>query len=251
MKEDSNHKLKEQFINSFKSISKKKKQDILNRNLEDGLNHYIEAIFEDDTQDDRDLSILVSKTMLIGDFFDVVQEFHSIIKTCGSPIEKTMFSALVILGKHRYDAVQYIHLIHDPDLNMTYYARAGDPLGGQSRLIIETQAQIGEFHVDFLLTLNVDSFSRSKSNVIDFSTGENIMKEKYIELEQKLIIECDGHDFHERTKKQARKDKERDRFLQSTGTPVFRYTGSEIWENVFKCAKEVFEALDKLAESIK
>jgi len=248
MKEDSNHKLKEQFINSFKSISKKKKQDILNINLEDGLNHYVEAIFEDDTQDDRDLSILVLKPFLIGDFFDVVHGFHSIIKTCGSPIEKTMFSALVILGKQRYAAVQYIHLIHDPEFG-NYYARAGDPLASPSRLFIETQAQIGEFHVDFLLTLNVDSTSRSKSNVIDFSTGENIIKEKDIELEQKLIIECDGHDFHERSKEQARKDKKRDRFLQSLGIPVFRFSGSEIWNNVFKCAQEVLEALYKLAKS--
>ena len=46
----------------------------------------------------------------------------------------------------------------------------------------------------------------------------------------KIIIECDGHDFHEKTKEQARKDKQRDRFLIQNGFFVLRYTGSEIFQ---------------------
>lgn len=44
-----------------------------------------------------------------------------------------------------------------------------------------------------------------------------------------VIVECDGHDFHERTKAQAQRDKERDRFFTKKGWHVLRYTGSEIW----------------------
>lgn len=43
-----------------------------------------------------------------------------------------------------------------------------------------------------------------------------------------VAIECDGHDFHEKTKKQAQHDKRRDRDLQILGWSVARFTGSEI-----------------------
>lgn len=45
---------------------------------------------------------------------------------------------------------------------------------------------------------------------------------------QKVAIECDGHDFHEKTKSQASKDKKRDREFQKEGYIILRYTGSEI-----------------------
>lgn len=45
-----------------------------------------------------------------------------------------------------------------------------------------------------------------------------------------FLVECDGHDFHERTKAQAARDKKRDRELTARGMPVFRFTGSEIYK---------------------
>jgi len=44
----------------------------------------------------------------------------------------------------------------------------------------------------------------------------------------RIAIECDGHDFHEKTKEQAQRDKKKDRYLQRQGWIVARYTGSEI-----------------------
>jgi very-short-patch-repair endonuclease len=61
--------------------------------------------------------------------------------------------------------------------------------------------------------------------------------------QREIVIECDGHEFHERSKFQATKDKQRDRLLQSAGYRVFRYTGSEIWKDPDKCAREVFKVL--------
>ena len=55
----------------------------------------------------------------------------------------------------------------------------------------------------------------------------------------RIIVECDGHDFHDRTKEQAQRDKSRDRFLQSRGWRVFRFTGSEIHRDAHKCVDEV------------
>ena len=58
-----------------------------------------------------------------------------------------------------------------------------------------------------------------------------------------IIVECDGHDFHERTKAQAEKDRKRDRRMQAHGTKVFRFTGSEIHRDAFRCAGEVWTEL--------
>lgn len=60
-------------------------------------------------------------------------------------------------------------------------------------------------------------------------------------VDQQLAIEADGHDFHERTKEQARHDKSRDRELQLLGWQVVRFTGSEIHENALHCAHQVLQ----------
>lgn len=56
---------------------------------------------------------------------------------------------------------------------------------------------------------------------------------------KQIVVECDGHDFHERTKEQAERDRRRDREMQSAGFTVFRFTGREIYRDAFKCADEV------------
>jgi len=79
------------------------------------------------------------------------------------------------------------------------------------------QVKIQPYTVDFLLMF---------LHPFDDSTGG-------------VIAECDGHDFHERTKEQAAHDKKRDRFLQSKGYKVLRFTGSEIWKDPCGCAATV------------
>ena len=61
-----------------------------------------------------------------------------------------------------------------------------------------------------------------------------------------LAVECDGHDFHERTKEQAARDRSRDRMLFEAGVPVIRFTGSEIYRDPQRCANEVTNHLAAL-----
>lgn len=79
--------------------------------------------------------------------------------------------------------------------------------------IVRPQVVFGKFRVDFVLKAK-----RGKE----------------------IVIECDGHDFHERTKEQARRDRGRDRFFASKGITVVRFTGSEIWANPVRCAEQAF-----------
>lgn len=61
-------------------------------------------------------------------------------------------------------------------------------------------------------------------------------------------IECDGHDHHNLTKEQAEHDRKRDRFFQSKGLIILRYTGSEIWKAPLKCAVDAITILQDRAK---
>ena len=89
---------------------------------------------------------------------------------------------------------------------------------GNDDLCIQWQHKVLDWKVDFYFTV------RSEHGPI--ST---------------LVVECDGHDFHERTKEQAKRDRDRDRRLQDAGHRVYRFTGSEIYRNAFGCAKQVLK----------
>lgn len=80
---------------------------------------------------------------------------------------------------------------------------------------IEVQYEIGRYRLDFAL------FCGTK----------------------RVDVECDGHDFHERTKEQARRDRSRDRALQAAGWIVCRFTGSEIHRDAAACAVEALRFL--------
>ena len=89
--------------------------------------------------------------------------------------------------------------------------------------IVGSQVRVGNYRVDFLVSPHCDP-------------GET---------PRLIAIECDGHDFHEKTKVQAASDKSRDRhLLLRHGIRTIRFTGSEIWKNAHACADEIFDLLN-------
>lgn len=105
--------------------------------------------------------------------------------------------------------------------------RAGWELSGALRTITPDaklkyaqQQPVGNYRADFLFSI-LDKDGSQKG----------------------LVVEVDGHDFHERTKAQAARDKARDRWMTSEGYQVMRFTGSEVYANPFKCAQEVANQL--------
>lgn len=99
-------------------------------------------------------------------------------------------------------------------------------------LILESQVKIGEYRVDFVISAWTAS-GRVYDRTHGFLSGEPRWR--------KLVVECDGHDFHERTKEQAASDRSRDRALNALGYDVFRFTGSELWRDPWECAEQVYE----------
>lgn len=92
----------------------------------------------------------------------------------------------------------------------------------QDRAELIPQKQIGKYRVDFYF-----SYTSDQGELVEF------------------VIECDGHDYHERTKEQAQHDKKRDRFFTEKGYIVLRYTGSEILREPHKLTEPIYTIMVK------
>jgi len=123
-----------------------------------------------------------------------------------SPIESIMGMALSIIHTVALDVYN--------DLNRMVYLVGGDSETDAYLWRIQRQAKIGKYKADFAVQCIL-------------CPGKT------------LIVECDGHDFHEKTKQQAAHDKKRDRFMTVSGYGVLRFTGSEIYRDPIGCVREV------------
>jgi len=95
------------------------------------------------------------------------------------------------------------------------------------------QSSIGGYRVDFLLVIWICCVECRDPECVEHRVC--------------IAVECDGHDWHERTPEQAQRDKSRDRQIQGSGIPVLRFTGQEIWRDADRCASEVICTLDRAA----
>lgn len=133
-----------------------------------------------------------------------------------SKIEKLLFRSIVIrseCGACEYQLAQAINVEHEQNLiNRKIELDPRRPL-----MIIRAQAQIENRRVDFLI------------HAFDHNNG----------TWRRLLVECDGHDYHERTKEQAAKDRSKDRLATLSGYDFFRFTGSEIWRDPWGCASQI------------
>lgn len=62
----------------------------------------------------------------------------------------------------------------------------------------------------------------------------------------KLCVEFDGHEFHEKTKEQARHDKQRDRDIKSAGYEIIHFTGSEVYQDWKSVLNRILDILFNL-----
>lgn len=95
---------------------------------------------------------------------------------------------------------------------------------------------------DFTLLQQEEIHTDEKKYRVDFlfDTEEN-SDFYWFENELKLVIECDGHDYHKTTKAQVKKDNERDCDLKMSGYDVLHFSGSQIYNEPWKCAERVYD----------
>lgn len=124
-----------------------------------------------------------------------------------SPIETLLWLALIRRTECEFKMETLIGRTDKPFLKADLLKRRS------ALMVITPQAQILNCRVDFLIHA----------------------------VSAEAIVECDGHEFHERTPLQAERDRKRDRDFQANGYRVFRFTGTEITRHAWNCADEVID----------
>jgi very-short-patch-repair endonuclease len=174
---------------------------------------------EDDEQL-NDLHRAALRTIVMRHVAFISNDFERAAAQCESPIERAMLYAVALVA---WDWTDSVLLRVDGHASGLFASRS-------IALEIEPQADVGKYRVDFLLTLSAPLRA-------DPTTRPSV----------RMVLECDGHDWHEKTREQAARDRERDRALQQLDLAVFRYTGSDIWRDVFQHA---YEAVGELARRL-
>lgn len=72
-----------------------------------------------------------------------------------------------------------------------------------------------------------------------------VLQEKIKNKKFKLAIECDGYEFHQKTKEQVQRDNEREYNLKMSGYEVLRFSGTQIYNNPLKCAEDTYNYIMK------
>jgi very-short-patch-repair endonuclease len=82
-------------------------------------------------------------------------------------------------------------------------------------------------------------FTNEKRYIVDFFF-ESDQYVNLFETNKKIIIECDGYNFHQKTKEQIKHDNEREYDLKMAGYEIIRFSGSQIYNEPFKCAEDTY-----------
>src|SRR3990167_5718970 len=105
----------------------------------------------------------------------------------------------------------------------------------QFRLVtLEPQYKVGSFYADFYV------------NCLDYFVNEwpSLPIEIYRAIEQdlpKILVEIDGHKWHEKSLDQVEADKQRERFFIAHGYTVIRFTAREVFKNPVACVMEILQ----------
>jgi very-short-patch-repair endonuclease len=136
-----------------------------------------------------------------------------------SPIEQLFFIAAHMLCEAH-------HIEVDPEpLEISGRMRVGHGVH------LHPQRKVGKYTVDFLVTRTWTAHN------LKFGTPGT-------DCQRSVIVELDGHDFHDRDKHQRSYEKARDRFLQREGFRVLHFTGADVVADPYRVAHEAIDAVD-------
>lgn len=127
---------------------------------------------------------------------------------CESPIELMLGTAMVVGWN-----------ISSGFGDTLFIAVANDEFAQNSALVLRPQYAWESYRIDFAILT-------SEGGIVAF-------------------VECDGHEFHERTKEQAERDRSKDRKIQEAGVPILRFTGREIFRDPGGCAGQILTFIQK------
>ncbi len=168
---------------------------------------------------ERESALQVLASAVAADWLDFLR--REALPKMESPVEEAMLYGLIAAcwkGRARVRVTPSWIADHGIDVSLR--------LSGPDSLLIAPQYRIGKARVDF------------KLSYLELNRRE-------VDLPVECVVEVDGHAFHEKTKKQAQRDKERERAITGTGLPVLRFTGSEVWASPAERGEAVLDHLRK------
>lgn len=127
-----------------------------------------------------------------------------------SPIETLLGATMIVAMKLQRSSSHFVFCHHDEELAWAH-----------SRFLWMAQYPWRKYRIDWVLRVRG-------------------AKQPYI------FVECDGHNFHERTKEQAERDRAKDREIQQAGIPILRFTGREIYRDSAECCAQIISFLKRL-----
>lgn len=148
-----------------------------------------------------------------------------------SPIEQILYTAMIATAK------------------ITSTGMADDPFKSDDGewhvlgLHVSPQYQVGKYRADFRVTYEYHSSGGLPLTAIG--------PRPY--AINAVLVECDSQQFHERSERERRYEKQRDRYFASQGFKVFHFTGSEIVSNPWRVAAEILAEVltyDRRQESV-
>jgi very-short-patch-repair endonuclease len=75
----------------------------------------------------------------------------------------------------------------------------------------------------------------------DFTIWYDKLVNRELKEDFALVVECDGYEFHQKTKKQVEKDNKREYDLKMNGWEIYRFSGSEIYNEPMECADKIIK----------
>lgn len=158
--------------------------------------------------------------------WSLAQDVIEIVQETESPIEAMMVCGLISqVGSYGFDIALFV----DGKSRRQHILSSELPVDYKGRSVVGLQVQkhIGQYRADVVVSLaeNVGPFLNPVMHIV------------------RCVVECDGHDFHEKTKTQASRDKKRDRDIQKLGYRILRFSGSDIHRDMNDCADSVYQQL--------
>lgn len=126
------------------------------------------------------------------------------LKSCESPIERAILTALMVADYPGSHVIPMV--VHNPKTDAAFPT---------SECVLVPQFAFAKYRMDFGLIVRLED----RQLIID--------------------IECDGEQFHQN----KASDYARDAYLRSWGIEVFRFSGSEIFQNPLACADKVISRI--------
>jgi very-short-patch-repair endonuclease len=135
-----------------------------------------------------------------------------------SPLERMVYTAIKF--------VQCRDSIPDsePELDPNGEWRMGEGV------TIFTQEHVGKYRVDFIVEYCRCTCKWKPDHTFEF-------------VNERVVVECDSQEWHDRTPEQRKYEKQRERFLTLEGHKQLHYTGREIHENPIGVAVEILKSV--------